>query len=147
MINQFILNVKRLIKWIPVIWNTYEDDWEDLIKVFDFQLLQMQEYHYEKGNYQIAGEIESFRADLKDVYTEEELNRWIKISTILWGQWKYVVKDGMIDVEFERPYTIREIKDIKSKMDNLRREFQEKQDKLEMNLWERFCKQMKGWWD
>jgi len=44
-IKRLFWNIKRLIKWVPVIWNNFDFDWVYLIKVMQTKLKTMEEFY------------------------------------------------------------------------------------------------------
>lgn len=47
--SRIIANIKRCIKWIPIIWNDREYDFTYFLSIIEFKLAQMFEF-YEYGN-------------------------------------------------------------------------------------------------
>ena len=88
-LRTFIPNVKRLIKWIPVIWEDREWDYNFLYRILDFKIKNMQEF-YESGKSIIADEeVNKTISEMKEVrklinrvsnhdYLEESLKEFNK---------------------------------------------------------------------
>jgi hypothetical protein len=143
---KFISNIKRLIKWIPIIWRDRDWDSQYLLKVLDFKIEMMYNYINEFGihKYKHRELKQMFRTRLilkrlmDDEYAEWQ---WKKLHET-YGEW--IIQEDGVRLEYETEDNKDQIRVIMDK-NRLDSTYLRKQD-LEF-LGKYLAKYIDGWWD
>lgn len=163
-IRRFWKQTRRLIKWAPVIWNSYDWDYSYAIDVFKLKLeetaahmesdksLAVNSKHY-------ASRIRMVLRLMDKVYNGDyELEYSDKLKE-KWGNSKFVFNPvdpelypdcpgcSTMDLVWEMDYTDEELKQIEVETLELMKAGQKKQKRAHKLLWELIEHNVQHWWD
>lgn len=163
--------IKRLIKWIPVIWNSYYDwDYRSAIDVFRYQLERIADMLESDKSISVEAKHNATRICtalrlMDKVYNEEYVMEYLTEVERIYGKSTYefvpVNKKGekiditttgeniyyRMDTVWERDYTKDEIKQIDTHNNELFLKSLEKQKKAHRILWAFIEHNIQHWWD
>lgn len=159
-IKRKIWQIKNLIKWIPIIWNQFDFDYNYSLDVFKFQLEKQAKFLDSKKSRTQSSSYKSKRIKtviklMDKVYNEEYAMEYQKILKEKYGK-------DVLDVEFVKSksssisklyemvpkYKSRsDSKKIEKEKDNLFKKGLEKQEKAHKILWKLIEKDIRTWWD
>lgn len=159
-IKRKIWQIKNLIKWIPIIWNQFDFDYNYSLDVFKFQLEKQARFLDSKKSRTQSSSYKSKRIKtviklMDKVYNEEYAMEYQKILKEKYGK-------DVLDVEFVKSksssisklyemvpkYKSRsDSKKIEKEKDNLFKKGLEKQEKAHKILWKLIEKDIRTWWD
>ena len=152
--------IKTLIEWVPIIWNTFDFDYNYSINVFKFQLERQAKY-LESGNANTmsakdkASEIRTALALMNKVYDEDYALEYQQILAKEYG-------DNVLDLNFgdenDEDETKRYLityeykkwgnsKDIDRVHSRLFKKSQLKQKRAHKLLWDFIEHNIQSWWD
>lgn len=152
--KQFLLRVKDLISYIPVIWNGTSGDYSSSIDIFKHSLkllkrdillhseLEGAEYH--------ASRIDLVIKLMDKVYDDEYTNEWIDLIESKYGKYKVGFtprEDGLFEMysyhEGLNPELLDEAKEFRRKtIETLHL----KQEKAHRILWKLIDRHIQRWW-
>lgn len=153
--------IKNLFKWIPIIWNQFDFDYQYSIEVFKFQLQKQAEFLESNKAYTVEAEnnAKRIRTVLKlmdKVYNEEYACEYQDKLKELYGDnvldFKFIEVDSKnngdkiysIQYECETWVNYDEIEKTKDTLFKISKEKQERAHKL---LWCMIEKDIRKWWD
>ena len=153
--KSFFQKIKRLIKFTPIIWNSYDWDYAYSVDLFKFQLLRMADYmekngHLENSDYN-AQRIRTVCRLMDKVYNEEYIDQAYGELESLYGKGIFRFKtipteNGMytLSMVYESYPNASEIEETRRL---LYQKAQEKQDKAHRLLWKLIEHNIREWWD
>ena len=153
--KSFFLKIKRLIKFTPIIWNSYDWDYVYSVDLFKFQLLRMADYmekhdHLENNTYN-ARRIRTVCKLMDKVYNEEYIDQAHDKLELLYGEEAFrlePIPTGNGEDIWRMAYkSYPNAKDIKETSRRLYQESLEKQNKAHRLLWKLIEHNIRGWWD
>lgn len=148
--------IKNLIKWFPIIWNQYDFDYSEAVKVFSFQLEKLANFldskhaHTESAK-STASSIRRWLKLMEKVQNEDFATEYQEKFKQKYGETKFVsvkISDTLVELVLIYPkvegYTEDQIEDIYRQMfyKSVR-----KQRKAELLVWKLLANHMNGWWD
>lgn len=153
--------VKNIIRWIPVLWNQFDFDYNYAIDVFKFKLLNIADFlESDKascvGAKDRASRIRMIVRLMEKVYNEDYATEYQDKLKEIYG--KEVFESDFVDTEHgdgssflkykyeltESEEKIKEINDVKYK---LFKESQVKQERAHKLLWKLVEHNIRHWWD
>jgi len=147
----FLENVKRLFKWLPVIWKTKEFDCGFLFRLMEFQLQGMEKYMEDNGHHvgsdKTAHSIKIARVLLKRLNNNEHLENSLIPINRKYGKWEFDFDRPNLHKKFERDLTKQQKIDFEKGCMKayLHSDYMEKQD-IEY-LFNHIKKYHDKWWD
>ena len=163
--------IKRLFKWIPVIWNSYYDwDYRSAIDVFQYQLERIADMLESNRSISVESKHNATRIRtairlMNKVYDEEYAMEYFNEIERIYGKSKYDFlpvneKGELVDTSepdkpefyrmvtiWERDYTDEEIKNIEVHTRELLLKYHHKQKKAHRILWAFIEHNIQNWWD
>lgn len=152
-------NIKRIIRWIPVLWNNYDFDYRYAIDVFIFKLNELADYmdsEYsctlrapEKAK-RIRLAIKLLERGLDEYYHEEAM---LKV-TELYGEKEMITKPiddkpGTFSIDFVwvKDLTPEEMKEADKFYSKMIKEGYAKDARAMKLAWRIIEQDIRGWWD
>jgi hypothetical protein len=153
-----IWQIKNVFKWLPVIWNQYDFDYNYPIDVFKFQLGKLADFMESDKAYTVnahrrAAKIRTAIKLMDKVYNEEYSCEYQDKIKELYGEYDtiFVPIPGSTSSTMERvwskQYTKEELENIEQHETQLFKESQEKQKRAHKLLWDFIEHNIQGWWD
>jgi hypothetical protein len=158
-IKNFYYNIKRIIEWIPVLWNNYDFDYMYAIDVFIFKLnkiadlLDSNKSYTENGSQKakrIRLAIKLLNRGLDEYYHEEAMSK----VTELYGEKVLVTKptgnkSGTFSIDFvwAKDLTLEEQEEADKFYTKMIKEGYKKDDKAIKLAWKIIAQDIRGWWD
>lgn len=156
-IKSFIIGVKNLIKWAPVVWSLRDWDYRYALDVFSFQLNNIADYLESEKSFTTcantnAQKIRTATKLMKKVYEEEYAMEYLHKVEEKFG-------NGVMSMRFENIESsyLKELRweyeywdntdEIESWLEVERAQSQTKQLKAERILWEFLKHNIGRWWD
>jgi len=147
----FFENVRRLFRWLPVIWGTREFDQGYLFRLMEFQLQGMENYMAVRGHHvdsdKTAHSIKIARVLLKRLNNSEHLENSLKLVDKKYGSWEFEFNERGMTKKFERDLTKQQKKQFEKACTKayLHSDYMEKQDAE--YLFNHIKKHHTKWWD
>jgi hypothetical protein len=151
----FYQRVKRLIEFTPIVWNSYDWDYQYSIDLFKFQLLRTAKYlekygHLENSKYN-AQRIRTVCRLMDKVYNEEYQDEAYDKLTKLYGKaafrFETVPTEGDIYSLKMKYESYPNAEEIRKTSQEYIKKAQEKQEKAHRLLWKLIEHNIRGWWD
>lgn len=153
-IVRFFLNIKRMIKWFPIIWKTREYDYRYALDVFSFQLEQIKNYLESEKAHTLhakdhASRIKTCIELMAKVYDQDYFDEHYRKIVSLYGNytWNFESDSGFLEKIWEKPYTKEELKQIEYETSVLFMESCKKQKRAHKILWKFIEHNIMNWWD
>ena len=161
-IKLFFWNIRNIIRWIPVLWNNFDWDYNFMYDIMRFKIERMAHYQRNNGhlvnNELYASRMDTFIRLLNKVREEEYLFDHNKTITEKYGNWKFdFIEYNKEDdgggkwysavKKWEKDYTPQQIEDIEKESDMLFESDIKQQAKAERILWKFFTHNVRHWWD
>lgn len=153
------IQIKNLIRWVPIIWKQYNFDYSYAIEVFKFQLANIAD-HMESDNALTmsapvrAEKIRTIIRLMDRVYNEEYDTEYQDEIERLYGpreiNWEDSDKEGCSRYTgyiYEKEYTPKQLEAISKHETRLYKESQEKQERAHKLLWKLIEFYIRGFWD
>lgn len=160
-IMKFLTRVKRLIRWIPVIWKQYDFDYNYALDVFKLKLTELAEFlesdkaHTSSAKVN-AGKIRTVLKLMDKVYNGDYETEYQYKLNEEYGEelleFKLIPcenKEGYSELKYsyELTETPEKIAEINARQGELIRESIEKRDRAHKLLWELIEHNIQKWWD
>lgn len=158
-IKNFYYNIKRIIEWIPVLWNNYDFDYRYAIDIFIFKLNKIADLLDSNKSYtenasqkakRIRLAIKLLERGLDDYYHEEAM---LKV-TELYGEKEMITKPiddkpGTFSIDFvwAKDLTPEEIEEADKFYSKMIKEGYAKDDRAIKLAWRIIEQDIRGWWD
>lgn len=159
--------IRNVFRWLPIIWNQYDFDYNYAIKVFKFQLNKIADFMDSENAWGARSKQDAIRIRniiklMDKVYSEEYSMEYQDILKEMYGEdvleVSFIETDNTTFNDFsgktEKLYTMRykyeswdnaeEIEIIKNELFLMSQEKQRRAHKL---LWELIEHNIQGWWD
>ena len=162
-IKSLLYRVKRLIEFIPVIWNGFDFDYSSSIELFKYQLKRTAKFLESDKAYSLdakmyAAKIRTAIELMDKVYEEDYALEYFDIIEKKYGKSNMdFIESGEFDKKgepyytmkesFENNYTEAELSLIKDEKHNLHIECRAKQKKAHKLLWNYIEHNIQNWWD
>ena len=158
-IRSFFKKIKRIIKWIPTLWNMYDFDYIYAINVFKLQLSSLADLMESDKAFAVdsklrAGKIRTAIRLMDKVYSEEYAMEYMDEIQKIYGKssMDFIKKDGDNDLytlttTYEKDYSEEEIKKIEEHRRELMLKSREKQNRAHKLLWDFIEHNIQSWWD
>ena len=158
-IRSFFKKIKRIIKWIPTLWNMYDFDYQYAINVFKLQLSSLADLMESDKAFAVdsklrAGKIRTAIRLMDKVYSEEYSMEYMDEIQKIYGKssMDFIKKDGDNDLytlttTYEKDYSEEEIKKIEEHRRELMLKSREKQNRAHKLLWDFIEHNIQSWWD
>ena len=158
-IKKFFKRIKRLLKWIPIIWSSEDYDYRFGIDVFAEKLKELRDYlNSDKAltlNAKYHAEKLNTILKLIDLVYEQEYYGMLYMAKLeeLYGPRKFVTKptnDSKVfelTIEYERNYTESELQEIDNHERKLMLESKYMQEKAHRLLWKMVEFYIRSCWD
>ena len=158
-IRGFFKKIKRIIKWIPTLWNMYDFDYQYAINVFKLQLSSLADLMESDNAFAVdsklrAGKIRTAIRLMDKVYSEEYSMEYMDEIQKIYGKssMDFIKKDGDNDLytlttTYEKDYSEEEIKKIEEHRRELMLKSREKQNRAHKLLWDFIEHNIQSWWD
>ena len=157
---KYLINrYKKLIRWIPIIWKTYDWDYRFAIDVFKYQLEDIVSFMesdkaFSSRAKEDASRIKTVLKLMDKVYNEDYALEYFNKIENLYGKWDFnfiPTKDKpeyyeMVDV-WEKDYSKEELKEIELVKSKLVLESKYKQKRAHKLLWSLIEHNIENWWD
>lgn len=156
--KQTYYKLRRVAKWLPVIWRTREYDYRYLIDINLFQLEQMAKFFESSDTVSmeskdIARRIRTVHNLMKKVYDEDYALECFSKMEQLYGECNMEFRKigtsnlyEIVDV-YDREYTEEELEKIKIHRSQLIKESERKQERAHDLLWRLISHNIRRWWD
>jgi hypothetical protein len=158
-IKNFYYNIKRIIEWIPVLWNNYDFDYRYAIDIFIFKLNKIADLLDSNKSYtenasqkakRIRLAIKLLNRGLDDYYHEEAM---LKV-TELYGEKEMITKPiddkpGTFSIDFVwvKDLTPEEMEEADKFYSKMIKEGYAKDDRAIKLAWRIIEQDIRGWWD
>ena len=158
-IRGFFKKIKRIIKWIPTLWNMYDFDYQYAINVFKLQLSSLADLMESDKAFAVdsklrAGKIRTAIRLMDKVYSEEYVMEYMDEIQKIYGKssMDFIKKDGDNDLytlttTYEKDYSEEEIKKIEEHRSELMFKSKQKQKRAHKLLWDFIEHNIQSWWD
>ena len=158
-IRGFFKKIKRIIKWIPTLWNMYDFDYQYAINVFKLQLSSLADLMESDNAFAVdsklrAGKIRTAIRLMDKVYSEEYVMEYMDEIQKIYGKssMDFIKKDGDNDLytlttTYEKDYSEEEIKKIEEHRSELMFKSKQKQKRAHKLLWDFIEHNIQSWWD
>ena len=158
-IRSFFKKIKRIIKWIPTLWNMYDFDYIYAINVFKLQLSSLADLMESDKAFAVdsklrAGKIRTAIRLMDKVYSEEYSMEYMDEIQKIYGKssMDFIKKDGDNDLytlttTYEKDYSEEEIKKIEEHRRELMFKSKQKQKRAHKLLWDFIEHNIQSWWD
>jgi len=158
-IRSFFKKIKRIIKWIPTLWNMYDFDYQYAINVFKLQLSSLADLMESDKAFAVdsklrAGKIRTAIRLMDKVYNEDYAMEYMDEIQKIYGKssMDFIKKDGDNDLytlttTYEKDYSEEEIKKIEEHRRELMLKSREKQNRAHKLLWDFIEHNIQSWWD
>jgi aspartyl-tRNA synthetase len=158
-IRSFFKKIKRIIKWIPTLWNMYDFDYIYAINVFKLQLSSLADLMESDKAFAVdsklrAGKIRTAIRLMDKVYNEDYAMEYMGEIQKIYGKssMDFIKKDGDNDLytlttTYEKDYSEEEIKKIEEHRRELMLKSREKQNRAHKLLWDFIEHNIQSWWD
>jgi len=158
-IRSFFKKIKRIIKWIPTLWNMYDFDYIYAINVFKLQLSSLADLMESDKAFAVdsklrAGKIRTAIRLMDKVYNEDYAMEYMGEIQKIYGKssMDFIKKDGDNDLytlttTYEKDYSEEEIKKIEEHRRELMFKSREKQNRAHKLLWDFIEHNIQSWWD
>jgi len=158
-IRGFFKKIKRIIKWIPTLWNMYDFDYQYAINVFKLQLSSLADLMESDKAFAVdsklrAGKIRTAIRLMDKVYSEEYSMEYMDEIQKIYGKssMDFIKKDGDNDLytlttTYEKDYSEEEIKKIEEHRSELMFKSKQKQKRAHKLLWDFIEHNIQSWWD
>jgi len=150
--------IRNVFRWLPIIWNQYDFDYNYAIKVFKFQLNKIADFMDSENAWGVSSKQDAMRIRniiklMDKVYSEEYSMEYQDILKEMYGE---DVLDfditplsensemSRITFKYESWDNAEEIEEIKNELFLMSQEKQRRAHKL---LWELIEHNIQGWWD
>ena len=159
--KNFFRKTKRLIEFTPIIWNSYDWDYNYAIDLFIFQLERIAKSLESPNSYGVDSKQRAMRIRtavklMRKVYDDYYEMEYFDEMEKKYGkhQFNFIQKDDdptlyTISTRYgeEGQYTEEKLIKIKEEENDLRLKAQKKQEKAERILWELINHNLRWWWD
>lgn len=158
-IRGFFKKIKRIIKWIPTLWNMYDFDYQYAINVFKLQLSSLADLMESDNAFAVdsklrAGKIRTAIRLMDKVYNEDYAMEYMDEIQKIYGKssMDFIKKDGDNDLytlttTYEKDYSEEEIKKIEEHRSELMFKSKQKQKRAHKLLWDFIEHNIQSWWD
>jgi len=158
-IRGFFKKIKRIIKWIPTLWNMYDFDYQYAINVFKLQLSSLADLMESDNAFAVdsklrAGKIRTAIRLMDKVYNEDYAMEYMDEIQKIYGKssMDFIKKDGDSDLytlttTYEKDYSEEEIKKIEEHRSELMFKSKQKQKRAHKLLWDFIEHNIQSWWD
>lgn len=155
-IKRKIWQIKRVLKWLPLIWNTYDFDYSYSTNVFKFQLERQAEYLESEDANTLsaktnARKIRTALTLMDKVYEDCYEMQWVEKTEEKYGEnalyLHHPFSDGHeFDIKYEYEYW-ENAEQVKQDLSKWREESKVKQERAHKLLWEFIAHNIRYWWD
>lgn len=154
--KNILKNIKRLIRYIPVIWKSRDYDYVYAIELFRMKLEDIAAFLDSDKAYGMdakkrAERIRFVTDVMKKVYNEEYLMSYADEAVKKWGEFKFefvVSPEGDDLYEMKSTYGGRELtKKEQGELHEMMYKAQKKQDRAHKILWRMIERDIEDWWD
>jgi hypothetical protein len=158
-IKRFIWRIKNIIKWIPILWNQFDWDYNYALEVFKFQLKKTSEYLNSDDARTLSAKFYSGRINTiiklmnkvyEDDYSMEYLDKVKALYPELSFKTKFIETEKgnfSIKYEFELSESEEVIDKVNASLDLHRKLSYEKQEKAHRILWKLIERNIRNLWD
>jgi len=158
-IRGFFKKIKRIIKWIPTLWNMYDFDYQYAINVFKLQLSSLADLMESDNAFAVdsklrAGKIRTAIRLMDKVYNEDYAMEYMDEIQKIYGKssMDFIKKYGDNDLytlttTYEKDYSEEEIKKIEEHRSELMFKSKQKQKRAHKLLWDFIEHNIQSWWD
>jgi hypothetical protein len=155
-LSRFLKRVKRLLEFIPIIWNSYDWDHSYATGLFSYQLQRMVKY-LEKNQSHVGWEHDVSRMKtaielIKRVDEDYYSLQYYDLIEQKYGKHRidFIPIDNSdtleLSLRFEKEYTDQELADIEKEERFLMKESILKQEKAKRILWKFINHNIENWW-
>ena len=153
--KRFYQGAKRLLEFTPIVWKSYDWDYQYSIDLFKFQLLRTAKYlekygHLENSKYN-AQRIRTVCRLMDKVYNEEYQDEAYDKLTKLYGKAAFrfeTISAGKDMYSLKMKYeSYPNAEEIRKTNQEYIKKAQEKHEKAHRLLWKLIEHNIRGWWD
>lgn len=155
--KRFIRRVKRLLQFIPKVWNGYDWDYRYAVDLFSYQLdriaNEIEDRSWSVDAKMHASKIRTATRLMKKVYDEEYLLEYLNEFEAKYGPSRidFVEVEGRDVYEmverFDKEYTEQELELIKQERWVMRQDAKVKQARAHKLLWKYIDHNIQHWWN
>lgn len=161
--KRFFYRIKRVLRYLPVIWKSYDFDYRYALDLFEMKLEDLASHMESDNSYSLnakedAKKIRTALRLMKKVYNEEYACEYQNQLKQLYGDdvldWEFVQTDDISDYDEEKTYTMvwkyeswDNAEEIKQKKNELVKQSYLKQKKAHRILWKFIEHNIQHWWD
>lgn len=157
-ISWFFRRIKRVIEYLPIIWNGYDFDYSHSIDIFHYQLTRTANFLDSDDAYNVLAKQDARRLRtildlMKKVYDEEyRLEHFSKVEAI-YGKLEWVFDNNddnignNIILEFKNADTPEKREEASKLLKKLDKESEEKHQRAKELLWKLVEHNIENFWD